>query len=364
MERDEAAASGLRLMNLEQYHIVKFLAEAQNNRIMAEAMQFRKILQDKGLDKSKIAIYGSFDAGRAYSVFTRLADITPGLTITVDGDGVIDMACATKDDAEIARIRAMGKVVEQVVGKTADFLSGHREKNNILIHPDGQPVTIGEIKNLINLWLAEEGAENPQDTIFSIGRDSGVPHTSGTADDVLRMGQTIVFDIFPCEAGGGYYFDFTRTWCLGYAPDETIKIYQDVYQVYDQVIKSIKFNSLFKDIQQLTLDLFEGMGHPTLRSHPKTQAGYVHSIGHGIGLHVHEKPFSQMMDANSDQLETGSVFTIEPGLYYPEREIGVRLENTYYFSKEDQLKVMSEYPMDLVIPISPENQRAISHDKK
>ena len=87
-------------------------------------------------------------------------------------------------------------------------------------------------KRRINLWLAERGADNPEGTIFAIGRDAGVPHSTGTASDPLRLGQTIVYDIFPCEAGGGYYYDFTRTWCLGYAPDAVQALYQDVLDVY------------------------------------------------------------------------------------------------------------------------------------
>ena len=91
---------------------------------------------------------------------------------------------------------------------------------DMLIGRDGEPVTIGQVKGLINLWLAERGAENPEGTIFAIGRDAAVPHSSGNPSDILRLGQTIVFDIYPCEAGGGYFYDFTRTWCLGYAPDD------------------------------------------------------------------------------------------------------------------------------------------------
>jgi hypothetical protein len=62
----------------------------------------------------------------------------------------------------------------------ADFLSNHLVVYELLMKDDGVPLMIGDVKAKINLWLAELGAENPEDTIFAIGRDAGVPHSSGT----------------------------------------------------------------------------------------------------------------------------------------------------------------------------------------
>jgi Xaa-Pro aminopeptidase len=81
--------------------------------------------------------------------------------------------------------------------------------------------------------------------------------------------------------------------------------------------------------QALVCDFFESRGHATLRSDPKTLSGYVHSLGHGVGLDIHEKPSFQLVPSNLDLVETGDIVTIEPGLYFPEREIGVRIEDTF-----------------------------------
>jgi Xaa-Pro aminopeptidase len=224
-------------------------------------------------------------------------------------------------------------------------------RNEMLVKPDGQPLTIGEVKSRINLWLAERGAENPQGTIFAIGRDSGVPHSSGNPTDPLRLGQTIVFDIYPCEEGGGYYHDFTRTWCLGYAPDEAWKLYEDVLSIYNQITHELKINAPYMTYQQRTCELFEGLGHPTVKSNPETQDGYVHSLGHGVGLNIHERPWSGMSAGEADRLAPGAVFTIEPGLYYPDRGLGVRLENTLWVNPDGGFEIMADYPMDLVLPL-------------
>jgi Xaa-Pro aminopeptidase len=238
-----------------------------------------------------------------------------------------------------------------VVGQVADFLCSHPAKNGVLLKADGQPLTIGQVKRMINLWLAERGADNPEGTIFAIGKDAGVPHSTGQAEDVLKLGQTIVFDIFPCEAGGGYHYDFTRTWCLGYAPDEVQALFEDVLGVYRQVMASLEVGASFKRSQKLTCELFEALGHPTVQSNPQTENGYVHSVGHGLGLYVHERPSSGTSAPETDRLDPGVVVTIEPGLYYPERGMGVRLEDTVWVSPEGGFEILAPYPLDLVLPV-------------
>jgi Xaa-Pro aminopeptidase len=268
------------------------------------------------------------------------------------GDSILMRAMATKDDVEVDRIRKMGKLTTRVVGNVADFLTSHKVERDSLIQGDGSQLTIGDVKRRINLWLAESGAENPEGTIFAIGRDAGVPHSSGNPNDPLRLGQTIVFDIFPCEAGGGYFYDFTRTWCLGYAPEPVQAVYSDVLDVYNQVKSQLKVDSACKEYQVLTCDLFEARGHPTVKSNPQTQEGYVHGLGHGVGLNIHEYPrFSLAVTGDSDRLSPGSIVTVEPGLYYPERGLGVRLEDTIWVRPDGNMEILAEYPLDLVLPM-------------
>jgi Xaa-Pro aminopeptidase len=261
-------------------------------------------------------------------------------------------AMATKDDREVERIRKMGQLTTRVVGNVADFLTTHKVENEVLVQRDGSPLTIGDVKRQINLWLVESGADNPEGTIFAIGRDAGVPHSSGNANDLIRLGQTIVFDIFPCEAGGGYFYDFTRTWCLGYAPEPVQAVYADVLDVYQQVMSKLLVDTHCKEYQVLTCDLFEARGHPTIKSNSQTQEGYVHGLGHGVGLNIHEFPrFSMTVTSDFDRLLPGSVVTVEPGLYYPERGMGVRLEDTVWVRPDGKMEILAEYPLDLVLPM-------------
>jgi Xaa-Pro aminopeptidase len=352
MERDEAAKTGLKTISLSDYNFHSLLKQTDGNQLRATVMRYQKMLEDLDLTSGRIALYGNIDAGSALAVFSSLRQSLPELNIIGEvDDSTLLQAMATKDQAEVERIRQMGHITTDVVGKVADFLTSHRVKNDFLVKSDGEPLTIGEVKNKINLWLIEQGAENPEGTIFAIGRDAGVPHSSGNPQDVLRTGQTIVFDIFPCEAGGGYFYDFTRTWCLGFAPDEVQEIYQDVLEVYEQIMSELEAGQSCRIYQNRTCELFEARGHPTTLNDPNTRQGYVHSLGHGLGLYVHERPWFGRTATEEDRLTPGVVVTIEPGLYYPERGFGVRLEDTVWVRPDGVMEILAEYPLDLVLPL-------------
>ncbi|MBN1665583.1 MAG: aminopeptidase P family protein [Anaerolineales bacterium] len=353
MERDEAAATGLRTKNLSDYSFKELLKQANGDGIRATALRYQRMLTDLGITSGRMAIFGKQEVGSGFALFTALQALMPELEIVGEStqDSTLLQAMATKDAAEIERIRKMGIVTTRVVGNVADFLTSQRVKDEVLVKADGQPWTIGDVKARINLWLAEGGAENPEGTIFAIGHDAGVPHSSGKNSDLLRLGQTIVFDIFPCEAGGGYFYDFTRTWCLGYAPDEAQALYDDVYAVYQQIMGELELNAPFKRYQARTCELFEEWGHPTVGSDPTIQEGYVHSLGHGLGLHVHEAPWSGLTAGEQDILAPGVVVTIEPGLYYPSRSLGCRLEDTVAVTPTGEFEILADFPLDLVLPI-------------
>ena len=247
---------------------------------------------DLGLTKGRVMFYGKTDAGLAYEMAKSIHKALPGIEFVGDiNPTVLPTAMMTKGCMELERIRAMGAITTRVVGRTAEFLTSHKAKNGRLVKRNGAPLTIGEVKSNINLWLAEAGVENPEGTIFSIGRDAGIPHSTGNPHDELHLGKTIVFDIFPCESLGGYFYDFTRTWCLGYAPDEVQSLYDDVKHVYDTVVSELKVNTPGSIYQHRACELFAARGHPTIEQDPQTVNGYNHSLGHGIGLNVHEKPF-------------------------------------------------------------------------
>jgi Xaa-Pro aminopeptidase len=352
MEREEAAKSGLRCVSYSQYPWADLYAEANQDLNLAMALRYQRMFAEAGLTSGRVAVYGMSEVGAAISIFKHLERLMPNLELVgFARDELLMQAQMTKDPGEVDRIRHMGKITTEVVGRTAEYITRGKPVNGIMTHQDGKPLTIGEVRGKINLFLAELGAENPEATIFAIGRDAGIPHSIGTDSDVIRLGKPIVFDIYPCEAGGGYFYDFTRTWCLGYAPDDVQKLYEDVRTVFTTLLRELEVGAPFKRYQARTCELFEQMGHPTIATNPQAEEGYIHSLGHGVGLNIHEKPFSGASAADTDCLLPGTVFTVEPGLYYPSRGMGIRLEDTLYTRPDGKFEILAPYPLDLVLPV-------------
>ncbi len=77
----------------------------------------------------------------------------------------------------------------------------------------------------------------------------------------------------------------------------------------------------------------------------------MHNLGHGVGLAVHESPSFAHAESNRDLLEKGAVFTVEPGLYYPDQEIGVRIEDTLGIRSDGAAEILAPYSTELVLKI-------------
>jgi Xaa-Pro aminopeptidase len=350
IERDEAAASGLTVVNLNKYDFLSILREKED-RLGATVELHRRMFAD--LDVSgRVGFYGEADQGRAWVVLDRLNAELEDVTVYGDFETTLtDEARATKDAREAARIEEMGRRTCRIVGRTIEFLRAHQLSKEVLLQSDGTPLTIGRVHEEIRRFLCEENLEDPEGFIFAIGRDAGVPHSKGRAKDVVALGQTIVFDIFPCEAGGGYFFDMTRTFCLGYAPPEIEDAYQDVKQCVEMLVDAYAVGEEARRYQQMTCDFFEGRGHPTIASDSQTEEGYVHSVGHGLGLAIHEEPRFSDDPTNTDVLQPGHVFTCEPGLYYPERGYGIRIEDVIWIDDEGGVQNLTDFPRELVVDI-------------
>jgi len=350
IEREEAAASGLNVVNMSKYDFVGILREI-GDRLAATVELHRRVFADLGVS-GRVGFYGMADQGRAWVLLNALNAQLENVEVYGDFDvTLIDAARATKSLEEAERIREMGRRTCAVVSSTIAFLKSHHVQDEALVRADGAPLTIGRVHEEINRFIAEQRMEDPEGFIFSIGRDAGVPHSKGRPEDIVALGKTIVFDIFPCEAGGGYFFDMTRTFCLGYAPPEVEKAYQDVYECVEKLVEAYQVGEEARSYQQMACEFFEGRGHPTIASDTQTEVGYVHSLGHGLGLAVHEEPRFGDTPDNTDVLEPGHVFTCEPGLYYPDRGFGMRIEDVIWIDSDGIVHNLTDFPKELVIDL-------------
>jgi len=352
LERDEAMRTGYETICLDRWNILEILKQIPD-RMEATVEQYRRIFSELGI-RGRVGFYGSADSGYAFTFLNRLQAVVPGLEIVGEhpDTGLFTAARMTKEPDEIEHIRRAARGTIETVTETVAFLRGHAVRDSHLVKPDGEPLTIGEVKRFIRQTLLKHGLVEPDVTIFSIGRDAGVGHNSGEDTAHVELGKSIVYDIFPRDVTSGYYFDMTRTFCLGWAPPEVEQAHREVSDCLDAILAALKPGTWFGEYQRLACEFFEARGHPTLQTDPSTQVGYNHSLGHGIGLEVHEGPYLRNTPDTKGVLEPGMVFTLEPGLYYPERGFGVRLEDVIYLDENGTFHNLTPYPRDLIIPMT------------
>jgi Xaa-Pro aminopeptidase len=351
MERDTAAATGLRLVDRDaHYNQMQYLQEHEGDQLTAQVAYLSDVIKNEGLT-GRLGVYGMFDAGAAMTMLNLLQDRLFDTELVGEyGDSLFAAARVTKDDAEIAQMAEAGRRTALVVGEVQEFIRSHAVRGEMVVKADGEPLTIGDVKAFLRGRVLHHGMLENHDTIFAQGREAGVPHNRGAETVALRLGQAIVFDIFP-RIESGYFHDMTRTWSLGYATDEVLAAYEQVKAIFDQTMAAARVGLPCRDLQAMTLDFFEAKGHPTARTNPGGHDGYVHSLGHGVGLDIHEEPRLSIAAGNATLLAPGHVVSIEPGLYYPDRGFGVRVEDTIALRSDGSVLNLTQFPYDLVVPM-------------
>lgn len=349
MEIAEAEKSSLECHTFDALGWSDLVEQFEGDRTKVTVVFFGRCLEKIGITSGRVGLYGEVAANMIIELVRLLSEAYPQITFAGEmGMTLFDEAYVTKDAAEMERLRSVAARTSRVLQQTWDFIGGHRAEGDTVVDADGVPLTIGAVKRFVRRTLLEVGLEDAH-MIFAQGRDGGFPHSRGEDDDVLRTGQAIVFDLFPRELGGGYFHDCTRTWSIGYATDEVTRTYQQVMDAFDVAIDNFRLGMPAKAMQEQVQTYFESAGHATTRSQPGTTNGYVHSLGHGIGLNIHERP--SLSHLSKDTLRAGNILTIEPGLYYPEKGYGVRIEDSVFVRDDGQLETLTDFHKELVLPL-------------
>lgn len=151
------------------------------------------------------------------------------------------------------------------------------------------------------------------ETIVASGVRSAFPH-GGCEDREIRDGDLVVVDI-----GAAYQYyrsDMTRTLVAGKPSEKQKKLYEIVRQAQEKAVRAVEPNAKAKDIDFAARKVIQDAGYGEY---------FVHGLGHGVGLEVHELP--TLSPESKDKLKIGNVVTVEPGLYL----IGIggfRIEDT------------------------------------
>lgn len=217
-----------------------------------------------------------------------------------------------KGPKEVAQIKEVQSAVRKAMTAVIIYLQTSAVPNSEEAHA------------IIEATLAKYNCHSPQGYVVAGGKQSAEPHEIGRGN--IKKGVPIVIDIFPQSTTSGYFADMSRTVCIGKPSTELQKMYDAVLAAQELAISKIKPGVSTKEIQYLIESFFDTEGYITsgVGKEFEFAEGFVHSVGHGVGLAVHEEP--HLSRRGSGVLQEGDVITIEPGLYY--KNIGgIRIED-------------------------------------
>ncbi len=257
---------------------------------------------------------------RARTTLADLDQLKPAGLELVPVSNVVEQLRATKDEAEIA---AIGEAARLATEALAAVESGIRAGRTEL-----------EVASDLEAELRRRGSEwHPFQSIVASGPRSALPHARSTARPI-QSGDFLVMD-FGAQVGG-YCSDITRTFVVGARADERQRlVYEVVQKAQMRAREGLRAGLTGREADSLARDLIAraGMGE-----------AFGHSLGHGLGLEVHEAP--RLSQTNEARLPVGAVVTVEPGVYF-EGWGGVRIEDDVVLL-EHQAVCLSDGKTDLM----------------
>jgi Xaa-Pro aminopeptidase len=246
-----------------------------------------------------------------------------------------------KNDAELAGIRRAQRAAEAAMDAARELLRAAERQNGGLV-VNGLPLTCERLKLAVEQAFSEHGVF-ADEFIVSHGAQTAIGHDMGSGP--IEPNEPICLDLFPRDRESGCYADMTRTFVVGDPTDELLEYHKLCREALDRAVAAVKPGIPGKDLNRLACDIFEEHGFPTLLSKSPGEVlkdGFYHSLGHGVGLEVHEEP---ALGRGPGELVAGDVIAVEPGLYRNGYG-GCRLEDLVHVT-EDGAEILTDYPYDL-----------------
>lgn len=261
--------------------------------------------------------------------------------IAVDDDMPAHMLLAMQMALPAALFRTGGEILGSLMRvKSSEELDLLRRAAKIA--DDAYLVVLNEIKAgmterevdyILRNAMAKGGGE-PTFCIIAAGANGAEPHHLSD-DTPLREGDVVIMD-FGCHVEG-YQSDITRTIAVGSASEEAKQVYRIVHEAFMAGRAAIRPSVPAEQLDHAARSVI-------------TKAGYgeffMHRLGHGIGRKGHEEPY--IIAGNVSPVEVGHCFSVEPGIYLPER-FGVRIENIVTVSAGGHESLNAEPPSELPI---------------
>lgn len=238
----------------------------------------------------------------------------------VSAAGTMRLLRMVKSDAECDLLHRAGSIADRAFEALVQLRFAGRTERQIA----------AALEELLREGGLTTGAFGP---IVASGPNSASPHHI-TGDREIHEGDALVLDF-----GGtldGYMADTTRTVHVGTPSDEFVHVYEVVRQAQDAAVQAVQPGVAAQTIDAAARDIISAAGYG---------AFFIHRTGHGIGLDTHEEPY--IVAGNSLPLEAGMTFSVEPGVYLPNR-FGIRIEDIVAVGESGALR-LNEAPRELIV---------------
>ncbi|WP_421909123.1 M24 family metallopeptidase [Methanolacinia petrolearia] len=253
---------------------------------------------------------------------------------TAVDEGTVSGMRSVKTLAQADNIRNVQKTTEEAMDLAISLIRGADCRDGEL-YLRGEPLTSDYIRNEMHCFFLRRGLA-ASDTIVSCGKETAIPHCIGSG--VILENEPVVIDVFPCDSKSGYYSDMTRTVVRGEPDPEIEAMYSCVRDAKIHAKGMIAEGRTGKEIHEYVVNFFDENGYTSGKE------GFIHILGHGVGLAVHEGP---SLSPSGGKLVEGNIVTVEPGLYY-KKIGGVRLEDIGMVTKTG-FDCFTDYPEDIRI---------------
>lgn len=247
-----------------------------------------------------------------------------------------------KSAPQLAGIRRAQTAAEAAVASVAKALHDATVAPDGGLLLDGEPLTCERLKEGVALAFIRNGCGG-DDVIVAHGYQTCVGHHSGSGQ--VMEGEPVTVDLCPRDPESGCYTDITRTFVKGAVNEELALYHRIVKESIDAVLAAIRPGLPVRELHRISCEPIAAAGQPTRLTKKPGEVlneGFFHSLGHGVGLEIHEAPH---LDQNDDVLVPGDVIAVEPGCYR-QGFGGVRLEDLVLVT-EDGSELLTDYPYEL-----------------
>jgi len=313
--------TGLKFVALERPILLILNVKERKSVMFVPLLELERVKQSLGKNIDEVLYYADHE-DPYLKLVSIIKELAPQKTVGLEGSTPFKIVEPILKSSKNIEIKSIDDVLQQLrVIKDQYELNYIRKASEILDKTIEYAFSI--IKNGISeIDLADDlvryskrqGAEDVPFSIVQFGRNTSNPHGLPTQER-LKPEEPVLIDI--AAQYNGYFSDITRVGFFGKSiPEEYTRIHSVVLKAHDEAIARVRPGVRAKEVDRVARSIIAAEGYGRY---------FTHRTGHGLGLEVHEEPY--IHSGNNTVLKEGMVFTVEPGIYLPEK-YGVRIEDT------------------------------------